>query len=329
MHKKLAKHRVGLVAIPGTPIFEVALAWEVFGIDRRDLTPDWYELVVHPTTPDAVLAGGFVAAQPTPLRGLRHADTVLVPGCAGIHDAAPPALLEELRRAHERGARIAAICSGAFVLAQGGLLDGRTATTHWMHADELARRHPQVSVDASVLYLQQDTIWTSAGTAAGIDMCLEIVRTDHGAAVAAEVARRMVMPPHRTGTQAQFVRRPLPPRGTTPEQQLLDWARAHLNDDLTVRSLADRSGLSHRTLIRKFKATTGLTPQDWISRERVTLAQQLLETTALPVDRVAQHCGLGSAANLRIQFQRHVSLSPSQYRRTFTDLTETTTPANP
>ncbi|CAM4163021.1 helix-turn-helix domain-containing protein [Nocardia ninae] len=313
-------HSIGLAVVPETPIFEAALVCEVFGIHRRDLVDPWYRFSVHPTEPSTPLTVGFMAAHASALEDLADLDTIIVTGRANPLDGigAPSALLAVLREADRRGVRIASICSGAFVLAEAGLLDGRTATTHWMHATALAQRYPDVSVAADVLYHQEGNIWTSAGTAAGIDLCLELIRRDHGGGVAAEVARRMVVPPHRSGGQAQFVPASARQGDHGPsEPELLRWARERLAEDLTVADLARRAGLSHRTLIRRFKATTSMTPQQWLSRERITHAQRLLETTDLPVDRIAHHCGLGTAANLRAKFRQHLGVTPTSYRRTF------------
>lgn len=195
MRADQARHRVALAAPPGSPIFELAVPCEVFGIERPAIADPWYELLVCPTGPDTALAGGFLAPQHGTMNDLAAADTVVVPGCTSIHTNPPDELVGAVQRAHARGARIVGICSGAFVLAAAGLLDGRRATTHWMHAGELARRFPAVSVDASVLYLHDDGVFTSAGTLAAIDLCLELVRRDHGARAANDLARRMVAPP--------------------------------------------------------------------------------------------------------------------------------------
>ncbi len=307
---------VRVAVIPGTPIFELAIACEVFGVERSDLVPGWYDFGLCPTTPGAVIAAGFVAAQPGTLEELAEADTVIVPGCRSVHDEAPPALLEALRLANQRGARIAAVCSGTFVLAEAGLLDAKQATTHWMHAEELARRYPAVAVSVPRLYIQDGNIWTSAGTAAGIDLCLELVRHDFGAAVATELAARMVVQPHRDGSQAQYARRPALERSARLGD-LYDWARQHLADGLSVAGLARRASTSERTLARWFVAETGLTPQQWLHRERLGLARELLETTRLSVDLVAEHSGLGSAANLRSRFRTDLGITPTGYRRAF------------
>jgi AraC family transcriptional activator FtrA len=308
--------RVRVAVIPGTPVFELAIACEVFGVDRSDLVPGWYDFELCPTTPGAAIAAGFVAAQPGTLQELAEADTVIVPGCRSVQDEPPPALLEALRRANRRGARIAAVCSGAFVLAKAGLLDGKQATTHWMHAEELARRYPSVLVTAPRLYVQDGTIWTSAGTAAGIDLCLELVRHDFGAAIATELAARMVVQPHRDGSQAQFARRPALERSTRLGD-LLDWARHHIAEGLSVSGLARRASTSDRTLARWFVSETGLTPQHWLLRERLSLARELLETTHLSVDLVAERSGIGSAANLRSRFRTDLGVTPTGYRRAF------------
>ncbi len=210
------------------------------------------------------------------------------------------------------------MCTGAFVLAAAGLLDGKRATTHWMYAQELARRHPQVRVDPKVLYVDAGDVLTSAGTAAGIDLLLHVVRLDHGAEVANAVARRMVVPPHRDGGQAQFVDLPMPePDGDEPLAGVLGWMLEHVGDDLSVAQLARRAGTSPRTFARRFRAVTGTTPHQWVLSQRVLLAQRLLETTDEPVEQVARRCGFGSADGLRQHFGRVVSASPQAYRRTF------------
>src|SRR5439155_24609056 len=248
---------------------------------------------------------------------LRRAHTIVVPVSATSKEPAEE-LLVELRRAHARGARLVSVCTGAFTLAAAGLLDGRRATTHWMHADELARRYPKVEVDPGVLYVDDGDILTSAGTAAGIDLCLHIVRLDFGAEIANYVARRMVVPPHRDGGQAQFVADPVPDLAPEdPFAPTLVWVMEHLHEPLVVDDLARRSAMSPRTFARRFRAVTGTTPHQWLLRQRVLLAQRLLETTDDPVERVAERCGFGSAAALRQQFQRVVRTSPLAYRRTF------------
>jgi len=320
MHKEAAKAQLvaAVVADHFSP-FEFAVACEVFGIDRsEEIGRPWYRFVVCAADrPPVATTLGFFLDTPHGLEMLDAADTIVVP-------TRPPgaepnaALLEALRRAHSRGARILSLCTGAFILAEAGLLDGRRATTHWMHAAELARRFPRVEVDPRVLYIDDGDILTSAGTAAGIDLCLHVVRRDYGAEAANITARRMVVPPHRDGGQAQFVRQPVPdPARSDPFADALVWAQEHLDETVTVDELARRSAMSARTFARWFRDQTGTTPYQWLLRERVQLAQRLLETTDLPVDIVAERCGLGTASNLRQHFQRMVRTTPTAYRRTF------------
>lgn len=317
MRTESAIHRVAVAVPPGSPIFELSVPCEVFGIDRRDIVDPWYELRVCPTGPATRVAAGFVADQPGTMADLAAADTVVVPGCTSVHESPPQQLLTAVRQAHRRGARIVGICSGSFVLAHAGLLDRRRATTHWMHAAELARRFPAVTVDPSVLYVQDDRMFTSAGTAAAIDLCLELVRQDHGTAAANELARRMVAPPHREGGQAQYVRWPMPSRPDILLTDAMQWALANLHRHFTVADLARTANTSQRTLIRRFHDAMGVSPQQWLLRQRLLRAEQLLETTPLPVDRVAERSGMGSAANLRRHFTQQLGVSPSAYRTTF------------
>jgi transcriptional regulator GlxA family with amidase domain len=318
MRKKAAK-TVAAVILNGVAPFELAVACEVFGIDRSELGVPWYRFLVCAAEPTPIRTSvGFTIDTPHGLEGLREADLIVVPPGHGEGDSPPAALLEELRRAHARGARIMSVCTGAFILAAAGLLDGRPATTHWAHAAELAARYPKIKLDPGVLYVDDGDILTSAGTAAGIDLCLHIVRQDHGAEIANGVARRMVVPPHRDGGQAQFVDQPLPDLpACDPFTEALVWVEAHLGDPISVEDLAARSAMSPRTFARRFRATTGTTPHQWLLRQRVLLAQRLLETSDLSVDRIAGRCGLGTATNLRQHFQRLLRTTPNAYRRTF------------
>jgi transcriptional regulator GlxA family with amidase domain len=315
----MSQRTVAVVVFDRVAVFELAVPCEVFGIDRSAHGVPNYRLSVCAAEPPPLRTGaGFTIDALPGLAPLRRADTVIVPAWRDIDETPPEALLRALRRAHDRGARVASLCSGAFVLAHAGLLDGRRATTHWMYADVLAERFPAVDVDRSVLYVDEGRVLTSAGTAAGIDLCLHMVRQDHGAEVANVFARRMVVPPHRDGGQAQFVSAPRPPAcADDPVARTLDWAMAHLDDDLTVAALAGRAAMSARTFARRFVAATGTTPLQWLLVQRVLTAQRLLETTDLPIERVAERCGLGTAANLRTQFGRHLGTTPTGYRRTF------------
>jgi transcriptional regulator GlxA family with amidase domain len=313
-------HRVVVPVPTGTPVFELAVPCEVFGVDRSDVVPDWYGFQLCPVGPTPVaLPHGLVLTGGGTLDDVAAADTVVVPAWADPDELPPAELLDALREAHHRGARVASICSGAFVLAAAGLLDGRRATTHWRHADALAARYPCVQVDAGVLYTDDDRVFTSAGTAAGLDLCLHLVRADHGARAAAEVARRLVVPPHRDGGQAQYIRTPvaLPGADADTISRVMAWALEHLDRPLSVADLARQATMSPRTFARAFVATAGTTPMQWLTRRRIALAQELLETTDLPVERIAGRVGFGSAVTLRARFVQVTGVAPSQYRRAF------------
>ena len=317
MRKTLAKHHVAMAVQPGAPIFELSVPCEVFGTDRPEIHDPWYDFEVCPTEPATQVAGGFVAPQNGSMDDLARADTVIIIGCTNIRAQPPTQLIDAIRHAYRRRARIVGICSGAFVLAHAGLLDHRRATTHWMHIEDFATLFPSVVLDPSALYVEDGQVFTSAGTAAAIDLCLELVRQDLGAAAANEVARRMVIPPHRDGGQAQYLRWPMPPHHDHDLAQAMQWVQANLDRHITVEDLTRRANLSRRTLIRRFHDGVGMSPQEWLLRQRLLLAQDLLETSSLPVERVAERSGMGSAANLRHQFSAHVGVSPFAYRRTF------------
>jgi transcriptional regulator GlxA family with amidase domain len=314
-------HVIAAVAFPGIAPFELSVPCEVFGIDRSELVAPkpWYRFFVASTQPGPIESSvGFTLQTEYGIDDLAGADTIVIPA-DHKHGPAPEVLLEALRQAHDRGARIISFCTGAFVLAAAGLLDGRPATTHWMHAGQLADEYPEVDVDPRVLYVDGgDGIYTSAGTAAGIDLCLHLLRLDHGADVANAVARRMVVPPHRDGGQAQYVDLPVPccedddPIGVT-----LGWMLEHLELPVTVDELAERTHMSPRTFARRFRAVTGTTPHQWMLSQRILYAQRLLETSDQPIEWIASRSGFGSAANLRHHFAREVATSPLAYRRTF------------
>jgi len=246
---------------------------------------------------------------------LDGAGTVIVPGSPDI-DAPPPALVVAVRRAHADGKRIASICSGVFVLAAAGLLDGRRAAVHWANAETLARRYPQITVDPAVLYVDEGNILTSAGRAAGLDLCLHIVRRDYGIEIANQAARRLIVAPHRSGGQAQFIPRPVPNEGDRLGD-VLAWARRNLDQDLTIDRLAAQARMSRRTLIRHCVEATGLAPGEWVLQARLAEACRLLETTRLSVEQTAAAVGLGSADTLRHQFRTRLGTSPARYRSSF------------
>jgi AraC family transcriptional regulator, transcriptional activator FtrA len=309
-------HQVVTVLAPGANPFEFSVACEVFGLRRPELGVAWYEHRLAGVTRPVAINGGWLVETPHGLEALDEADTVIVP--AGPRVGVPPELVTAVRGAYDRGARIVSFCSGVFTLAAAGILDGRPAATHWMYTDELARRYPTIRVDGAVLYVDDGQVLTSAGTAAGIDLALHIVRLDHGAEVANAVARRMVVPPHRDGGQAQFAVTPVPP--TADDDRLgpvLTWMTEHLDEPLTVPQLARLAAMSPRSFARHFRAATGTTPQRWLQHQRIARAQELLEVTDLTVDVIATRVGLGTAANLRDHFRRITTTTPSAYRQRF------------
>jgi transcriptional regulator GlxA family with amidase domain len=316
------RHVVAAVAGRSVAAFELSVAHEVFGLDRSELVDPWYEfrVVAIDDEPIAVADGTWSINTPWRLADLADADTIVIPAWKDLDEAPSAVLVDALRDAHARGARIVSVCSGAFLLAATGLLDGRTATTHWMYVDAFARRFPAVVLDPDVLYVDAgDGLYTSAGTAAGIDLCLHIVRLDHGAEVANAVARRMVVPAHRDGGQSQYVAAPVPeePDEAGALAPVLDWAVTHLDEPLTVEDLARRALMSPRTFARRFRDATGTTPLQWVLRQRILHAQHLLEATELPIEIVASRCGFGSATALRVHFRRATGTTPQSYRRTF------------
>jgi len=308
---------VGLAVTEGAPIFEMAIACEVFGRARDGFPDPWYTL--RPCAPAGMpvpVSNGFAAAGPDGYDALTRVGTVVVTAVRDVDQEPAPDLVAALKAAHAAGARIVSLCTGAFVLAAAGLLDGRPATTHWFHAAELARRYPAVRLDPDVLYVDDGDVLTSAGTAAGIDLCLHIVRADYGAAVANALARRLVAPAHRDGGQAQYIEAPAAAEdpGLAP---VLDWMRARLHQPLTLPAIARHANLTERTLIRHFRATTGTTPIKWLTAQRIGRARELLETSTLPVEDVGEAAGLGAPANFRRHFTQATGVTPSTYRRTF------------
>jgi transcriptional regulator GlxA family with amidase domain len=318
-------HVVGALLTDGVAPFELAVVCEVFGLARPEIVDPWpYELVLaSPNAPRVRTNQGFWLDGIRPLRALDRADTIIVPAW-GEAGAEPPdaSMIRALQRAHRRGVRLMSVCSGAFALAYAGVLDGLRATTHWRHSDNLAALFPNIDVDPNVLYVDAGQVLTSAGTAAGIDLCLHVVRLDHGAEVANALARRMVVPPHRDGGQAQYVQAPVNDRddGVDSFAGVLDWALEHLGEPLTVEVMARHAVMSPRTFARRFRDVTGTTPLQWLLRQRILHSQRLLETTDLPVELIAERCGFGSATVLRTHFKRVLDTSPLAYRRTFRDV---------
>jgi AraC family transcriptional activator FtrA len=306
----------------GLCAFEFSCAAEVFGLARPELGPDWYRFETCSRGRSVSSQYGMRMRAANGLERLHAAGTIVIPGWQGIDVPVPQAILDALRAAHARGARLLSICSGAFVLAATGLLDGRRATTHWRYAEALQRRYPAICVDPNVLYVDEGSVLTSAGSAAGLDLCLHLVRRDYGSAIANQVARRLVIPPHRDGGQAQFLERPVEDRERKSGQPkslsvLLDKIRKRPGQSWRIGELARLAAMSERTFMRRFRAATGLSPADWVTRARVDAARELLENTALPIDHIAERCGLGTPTTLRHHFRKKVGASPAQYRKRF------------
>ncbi|MEU5906904.1 helix-turn-helix domain-containing protein [Micromonospora sp. NPDC047467] len=306
---------VALVATDGMLHFELAMVCEVFVHDPTGLADPWYDLAV--CGPSTVRVGRFQMEPDGGLDRLARADTVIIPAVEDIDADVPPDLLDAVRAAHQAGARMVSLCTGAFVLAAAGVLDGLRATTHWAHTDALAARYPRVRVDPDVLYVDNGTVLASAGKAAAIDLCLHLIRRDHGSTVANAVARRLVVPPHRAGGQAQYVTTPVPARDDHPLGDLLPWVMRRLNRPLTVEDLAREANMSSRNLARHFRSATGTTPLRWLSTQRIRRAQELLEMTDDSIDVIAEAAGMGTATTLRRHFHRTVGVPPDAYRRTF------------
>jgi AraC family transcriptional activator FtrA len=309
---------VAAVVDEGALTFDFAIPCEVFGLDRSDIVDPWYEFLVVAAGERRIRTQtGFELIAPHGLEALERADTIVVPGWSDPAIDPSDALKDALVRAHDRGARIVSLCTGAFVVAATGLLDGRRATTHWMYAERLQARHPRIELDPDVLYVVDGNVMTSAGTAAGIDLCLHLVATDHGVDVAATVARRLVMPLFRDGGQAQYVDTPIVGGESNGLGALLDWGRANLGSGVSVDDLARKGAMSPRTLTRRFRAAVGMPPGEWLQRERLRLAQRLLESTPDPIELVAKRAGYDSNATMRAQFATRLHTSPRAYRRTF------------
>ncbi|HHY6926563.1 TPA: transcriptional regulator FtrA [Burkholderia ambifaria] len=313
----MQNHLVVALAYDRLCTFEFGCVVELFALERPELGVDWYRFAVCASEPGPVrAAGGITVAAPYRLATLDRADTIVIPGWRDPDERPPEPLLKKLRAAHRRGARLCSICSGVFVLAAAGVLDGLTVTTHWRYAERLQARYPALRVNPDALYVDEGRIVTSAGSAAGLDMLLHLVRRDHGGAIANRVAQRLVLPPHRDGGQAQFVPRPVAPGGSDRLAKLIDWMRAHAAEPHTLASLAAQAAMSTRTLQRQFADATGMSPLMWLIRERVNIAKDMLEThPALSLAQIAARSGFGSEESLRRHFRRVAATSPAAYRR--------------
>ncbi|MFF0556276.1 GlxA family transcriptional regulator [Streptomyces sp. NPDC004266] len=327
-------HRVAVLALPGLLPFELGIPHRIFGRAKDPGGRPLYEIVTcapkaGPVQTDADFS---IHVEHGP-EALATADTVVVPASYELGPVYDEGRLpEELATALARirpGTRLVSICTGGYVLAAAGFLDGRPATTHWASAEHFQRLFPSVRVDADVLFIDDGDVLTSAGVAAGIDLCLHIVRRDHGTAVANDVARRTVVPPHRDGGQAQYIERPLPETGTHTTTTARAWALAHLHEPIQLRDLAEKEAMSVRTFTRRFRDEVGISPGQWLTQQRVERARHLLESTGLPVDRVAQDAGFGTAQSLRVHLMSAIGVTPTSYRRTFRAGASAEAPAAP
>ncbi|WP_435193564.1 GlxA family transcriptional regulator [Streptomyces sp. NRRL F-5630] len=313
----MATHRVAILASDGVTPLDLAIPAQIF--NSRPETP--YEMTVCGLGSTVTTSTGFSLVPGGGMDDVRAADTVIVPGSEPGREslARPPEeVLDTLAQARERGRRVVSICTGAFALAEAGILDGLHATTHWLHTGELERHFPSVTVERDVLYVDEGDVLTSAGVCCGIDLCLHLVRRDLGATVANRIARGLVAPPHRDGGQAQYIPAPVTEAGDTSLSETRNWALHHLDEPLTLQVLARHAGVSPRTVMRRFAAETGTTPLQWLLGARLGKARELLETTDHSVEQVARDCGLGTAANLRLHFRRALGTTPTAYRRAFT-----------
>lgn len=316
----MKKHLVVVLAYDRLCTFEFGCAVELFALERPELGVDWYRFAVCAIEPGPIrAAGGITISAPHDPALLALADTIVIPGWRDADEEPPPALLQQLRDAHARGARLCSICSGVFVLAAAGLLDGRRATTHWRYADKLARRYPAIDVQPDDLYVDGGQVITSAGSAAGLDMLLHLVRRDYGAHVGNLVAQRLVVPPHREGGQAQYLPRPMAHDEKGRLTKLMDWIRRHPGERHSVASMAARAAMSARTLQRQFQEATGFGPVEWVTRERIAIVKDLLETSELPLAVLAERAGFGSEESLRHHFRRLTLTTPAAYRRQFSE----------
>jgi AraC family transcriptional activator FtrA len=309
------------LAYEGLCAFEFACTAEVFGLARPDFGPGWYRFETCSLGGRRIKGQyGTTMSVDGGLERLAAAGTIVIPGWQGIDVPVPETLVRALREAQARGARLLSICSGSFVLAAAGLLDGKRATTHWRYAKALQDRYPEVRVDPDVLYVDEGRILSSAGSAAGLDLCLHLIRRDFGAAVANHVARRLVIAPHRDGGQAQFLDSPVDRRERGPLSLVLERVQRRLHRPLTIVEMARWAAMSERTFLRRFRAVTGMTPGNWITQHRMDRAKDLLERSSLRLEQVAARAGLGTAMTMRHHFRKRIGLSPADYRKRFSRL---------
>jgi AraC family transcriptional activator FtrA len=314
----MKKHLVVALAYDRLCTFEFGCTVELFALERPELGVHWYDFAVCAVEEGPIRAAGGITVQaPYTPELLALADTIIIPGWRDADELPPPQLLEWIRAAHARGARLCSICSGVFVLAAAGVLDGQRATTHWRYAGRLARRYPQIAVQPDDLYVDNGQVITAAGSAAGLDMLLHLVRRDYGAKVGNMVAQRLVVAPHREGGQAQFLPRPMAQGEQGRLSKLMDWLRSHPEQPHTVASMAERAAMSPRTLQRQFQQATGFGPVEWLIRERVAIVKEMLEEPDVPLTQIAERAGFGSEESLRHHFRRLAATTPGAYRKRF------------
>ncbi len=319
MTRKAARaHLVVAVAYDRLCTFEFGCVVEMFALQRPELGVPWYRFAVCSSERRGLrAAGGVTVSAPYSLKIMERADTIIVPGWRDADEPPPEDLVRKVRAAYDRGARVCSICSGVFVLAAAGVLNGKTVTTHWRYATRLQQRYPQLRVAPNALYVDEGRVVTSAGSAAGLDMLVHLVRRDYGPRIANQVAQRLVIPPHRDGDQAQFVPRPVAQQQTGRLSRLLDWIRAHLDSPHSLASLSKRASMSPRTLLRRFREATGLAPGEWLIHERVALAREMLESGKMSISQISDRVGFGSDESFRRHFRLRVGASPRAYQRRF------------
>lgn len=317
--RRRSGHKVAVLMHEQMTMFEAGTVVEVLGLRWPELDVPWYELILCSESDAPVgLFGGAVMSVANGLEPLTSADTVVIPGTTDPHTTPSPAVIGAIRQAASNGARMVSICSGAFTLAAAGLLDGRPATTHWRYAELLQRRYPAVHVDPTPLYVDDGDVLTSAGCAAGIDLCLHLVRIDHGPDIANAIARRLVVPPHRDGGQAQYVERPLPATSQSNDiARSMEWICQNLQTPLSVQQLGAQAMMSPRTYARKFHAATGTSPMKWMIQQRILASLQILETTDMPLDHIAAEVGFARPVTFRHHFAKLIGTSPGAFRKQF------------
>jgi AraC family transcriptional regulator, transcriptional activator FtrA len=315
----MSQHTVCALIYDQMPLFEFSIAAELFGLERPEMGPNWYRFTTASleTKPITTTAGLKIISN-SGLEAFEEAQSIIICGWPFKTHKPSENLIDALKQSHKKGTRLMSICSGSFLLAEAGLLDGLKATTHWLHADEFRTRYPKVDFEPNVLYVDEGQILTAAGSAAGIDLGLYVIRKDFGTEIVNKIACRLIVPPHRDGGQAQYIRNPVPKAHEGHRlSQLMDEIRQDVDKPYSIVSLSKKAGMSNRTFLRKFEAATGLTPMKWLLEVRLIKACALLENQSYSLDEIASLSGMGSAANLRHHFRNRFNTTPTNYRQTF------------